>query len=807
LNDLGTLAALDGERAAAGEYFEQALAADPQCLAAERNLALLAQVAPAAADDDDAGGEPPIKVALVSFLFNWPSTGGGIMHTLELARFLGRAGYDVRLFCPRFAPWQIGRVGSNCPFPVDVLEFDEPSWNVAAIGDRFRAAVDRFAPDQVIITDCWNMKPHLAAALAGYPVNLRMQALECLCPLNNLRLLPADEGGFRQCPTHRLAAAADCRSCLVNRGHTSGGLHRAERELAGAGRPEYDRLLRRALAEAEAVLVLNPLVAEMYRPYCRRVEVVTWGMDASRFAWPPPVETNDTENSNGEGLTRILFAGLPQEAIKGFRVLHEACARLWRRRQDFELLVTGDPAGRSDPFTRRIGWQSQAALPSWYRKSDITAVPTIAQDGLSRTSVEAMASGRPVVASRIGGLPYTVADTVTGLLCRPGDAADWAEKLERLLDDAGLREELGRAGRRVFEERFTWERVIEQQYRPLLVGRRAAIRQDRTTVKVPQQTVAPASAVANAGGSAVDSLRILFLANYSGVWNNPAGVADALEGLGHRVTRRHEFAVPGPEALLDELGSGRFDCLLFSKGRLGAVELPDILQPDGEAIAAVLRGSPVPAYMWYVDRVIGFDPARETWMRKVAPLARVAFITDGQLAQKDWADFRILRQGILQSTVREADVPEAEQRDVAFIGAIYGERAAELAPVRRRFPLEQITDVFGPDLAAVIPRYRIILGPRFPSVPDYWSDRIYVVLGHGGFFLAPEVPGMCAEGFKPGRHYAPLSDDPAADVAYWLERPDERRRIARAGRELVLGHFTYQQRLAELCRVIRETLT
>jgi glycosyltransferase involved in cell wall biosynthesis len=110
----------------------------------------------------------------------------------------------------------------------------------------------------------------------------------------------------------------------------------------------------------------------------------------------------------------------------------------------------------------------QQRLPRHYWDTDITVVPTIAQEGLSRTSVEAMAAGRPVVASRIGGLPFTVVDGVTGLLCEPGDPGDLARKLEALLDDSDLRRRMGLAGRRRFEEEFTWDVVTEKYYRPLL---------------------------------------------------------------------------------------------------------------------------------------------------------------------------------------------------------------------------------------------------------------------------------------------------------------------------------------------------
>jgi glycosyltransferase involved in cell wall biosynthesis len=125
-----------------------------------------------------------------------------------------------------------------------------------------------------------------------------------------------------------------------------------------------------------------------------------------------------------------------------------------------------------DAFTRYTGWASQDELPRLYREADVVVVPTIAQEGLSRTSVEAMAAARPVVASRIGGVPYTVGDGATGLLCEPGDADDLARKLETLLDEPRLRRQMGLAGRQRFEKEFAWGVVIERYYRPLLAVRR-----------------------------------------------------------------------------------------------------------------------------------------------------------------------------------------------------------------------------------------------------------------------------------------------------------------------------------------------
>jgi len=77
---------------------------------------------------------------------------------------------------------------------------------------------------------------------------------------------------------------------------------------------------------------------------------------------------------------------------------------------------------------------------------------------------------RAVIASRIGGLPYTVTDGVTGMLFEPGDPDDLARKIARVLDDPDLRRRMGLAGRKRFEEDFIWDDVIERCFRPLLSG-------------------------------------------------------------------------------------------------------------------------------------------------------------------------------------------------------------------------------------------------------------------------------------------------------------------------------------------------
>ncbi|MFO0811980.1 MAG: glycosyltransferase family 4 protein [Gemmatales bacterium] len=401
----------------------------------------------------------------MSFLFNWPSTGGGIVHTVELCDFLQRAGYEVEHFYAHYDPWELGVVKQATPMKSHALHFHDSDWSLPGIQQRYRVAVTAFQPDYVIVTDSWNMKPVLAEAVEQFPYILRLQALECLCPLNNIRLLPDGQGGLRQCQLHQLATPDQCRECVSQNGQRSGSLHRHERQLAEVASPKYETRLKKVFRQAHAVLVVNPLTEAMVAPYSTRVCTVTAGMDPARF---PEIWPDDPAPESERPMKQILFAGLIDETIKGFGVLHEACQRLSKKRQDFELLVTADPIGRIDSITRTVGWQTQDSLPRIMRGADIVAVPAVAQEALGRTAVEAMGAGRPVVASRLGGLPFTIPDGATGLLFEPGNPDDLATKLEQLLNSVELRTRLGNAGRQRFLEHYAWPVIIEKHYLPLL---------------------------------------------------------------------------------------------------------------------------------------------------------------------------------------------------------------------------------------------------------------------------------------------------------------------------------------------------
>ena len=412
------------------------------------------------------GSERPLRIAVVSLLFNWPSTGGGIVHTAELIRFLAEAGYEVCHFFAVFEDWGVGKVTSHLPYPAVAIEFGESGWNRDNIQHAFRNAVDGFSPDCAIVTDSWNSKGLLAKAVSNYPYFIRLAAMECICPLNNVRLLPGADGRAVQCRKSQLATRNECVACVERNAHASGSLHDAERRLVGFSEPRHFDELIEAFATAEAVLAVNPLIATHCEPYAKDVRVIASGFDPFRFAGLPAEPPKGTP-------FRLLFAGLVDEYMKGFHVLFEACCILWAERQDFELHVTSDTLASDAPFLKPCGWQTQESLPGMMADCHAVIVPTVAQEALGRTAVEAMGASRPVIASRLGGLPFVVTDEVTGLLFEPEDAAGLADCIKRLMDNPAMAADMGAKGRARFLSEHTWDTVIRTKYQPLFARLRS----------------------------------------------------------------------------------------------------------------------------------------------------------------------------------------------------------------------------------------------------------------------------------------------------------------------------------------------
>jgi glycosyltransferase involved in cell wall biosynthesis len=103
----------------------------------------------------------------------------------------------------------------------------------------------------------------------------------------------------------------------------------------------------------------------------------------------------------------------------------------------------------------------QNLVPYYYAMSDIVVVPSL-QEAFGLVVTEAMACGKPVIGTRVGGIPDQIIDGYNGFLVRPRSPEEIAEKIIYLVDNPDEARHMGMNGRRIVEERFNIEKRVEK---------------------------------------------------------------------------------------------------------------------------------------------------------------------------------------------------------------------------------------------------------------------------------------------------------------------------------------------------------
>ncbi|SDF21661.1 Glycosyltransferase involved in cell wall bisynthesis [Blastococcus fimeti] len=257
--------------------------------------------------------------------------------------------------------------------------------------------------------------------------------------------------------------------------------HQGDADTSPPNRIELERSLCRTVDHVVATCSDEVFELRRLGLTTDRVSIVPCGVDTDVF-------TPDGPGAPRTGRRRLLVLGRLVER-KG----QDDAVRALTAVPDAELVVVGGPAaGRidADPEVRRLraiaaaagvadrlvfaGSVARADVPAWVRSADVVlAVPWYEPFGI--TPLEAMACGRPVVATAVGGLQDSVVDGVTGDLVPPRDPARLGAVLAALLADDDRRAAYGRAGVTRARDRYRWSRVVadtESVYRQVRTGRR-----------------------------------------------------------------------------------------------------------------------------------------------------------------------------------------------------------------------------------------------------------------------------------------------------------------------------------------------
>jgi D-inositol-3-phosphate glycosyltransferase len=113
-----------------------------------------------------------------------------------------------------------------------------------------------------------------------------------------------------------------------------------------------------------------------------------------------------------------------------------------------------------DSIVTFLGAQPQHVLPYFYSAAEVCVLPS-RYESFGMVALESMACGTPVIASRVGGLSYTIRDGQTGYLIPEGNAVALADRIDRLLQDKSLRSLMGRQGAN-HAKKYSWENVTHQ---------------------------------------------------------------------------------------------------------------------------------------------------------------------------------------------------------------------------------------------------------------------------------------------------------------------------------------------------------
>ena len=138
-------------------------------------------------------------------------------------------------------------------------------------------------------------------------------------------------------------------------------------------------------------------------------------------------------------------------------------------------------SGYQESF-HKLGRIENKDMPGLYACSDLIVIPSL-MEATSLSGLEAMAAGKPIVATNVGGLPFLIRDGDNGILVQPRNPADLAEAIQRLLTSPDLRAKFGTHGRTRAEEDFDWK-IIAQRTKEIY---RAAIDRHRLSPRCSMQ--------------------------------------------------------------------------------------------------------------------------------------------------------------------------------------------------------------------------------------------------------------------------------------------------------------------------------
>ena len=211
-----------------------------------------------------------------------------------------------------------------------------------------------------------------------------------------------------------------------------------------------------------------------------KIELIERGIDGEKiipiYNLPPTFTVNELIRQRNPTSAVHLFAPGLLASFKGFSVLINAMKSVVENNPNVNLIIAGDgPQSKSlkkltnknklDHCITFAGKIPFAKLAEQYSNCDIVVFPSIYPEPFGRVALEALYFGKPVVASRVGGIPEVVNDGTTGLLVSPENTAELANAIISLVNNPQLRDSIGKNGKSIIKDKFSTQAIVDKHLR------------------------------------------------------------------------------------------------------------------------------------------------------------------------------------------------------------------------------------------------------------------------------------------------------------------------------------------------------
>jgi glycosyltransferase involved in cell wall biosynthesis len=231
--------------------------------------------------------------------------------------------------------------------------------------------------------------------------------------------------------------------------------------------------IKRYVKQADRVIAVSRAAADFIDRFLddKKSIVIPNGVDVERFSNPMPPNLEVIEKMP-TGCPIILSVGR-LTFRKGFHLLIEALPRILKVNPEAQLVIAGkgymmrylktftDGLGLGDNV-KLLGYVPDDSLPWLYNNCDVFSLPSISAESFGITVIEAMASSKPVVVSKLGGVPEIIKENVNGLLFQPWDSYELSEKINKLLLDPQYAKLLSKQAYSDAVQKYDWKVVTRQ---------------------------------------------------------------------------------------------------------------------------------------------------------------------------------------------------------------------------------------------------------------------------------------------------------------------------------------------------------